>query len=188
MNGPTHMMGGAVCALAYTTVTSTYIITKKEDILPFTLFMGAAITGALIPDIDHKRSKVSNKNKVLSFFVRLFFEHRGFTHSPLFALMVALVLTSISKIYSFPYSFPIILGITIGIVSHIFLDMINPKGVPLLFPIRQKFGIGLVKTGHISEIFFKLALAGCFFYFFYRSTNTYIDYTPALGELRKLLM
>ena len=55
--------------------------------------------------------------------------HRTFTHS-----LMAMVLFSISVLLS---CFPIFFSYLIGYVSHLLLDILNKKDVPLLYPMKK---------------------------------------------------
>lgn len=62
--------------------------------------------------------------------------HRGVTHSLLFALVL----------------FPVYKGLTLGCLIHLFLDMCNPAGVPLAWPIRRKKELIKTKIPIISAM------------------------------------
>lgn len=94
--------------------------------------------GSLLPDIDHGGSKLGHLVKPLSKILK----HRGFTHSLLFCAICTLIN---------PY-----LGI--GVLTHIFLDFLNPKGEELFWPFKASIKLPLLskamKTGKGVEYFF----------------------------------
>lgn len=38
-----------------------------------------------------------------------------------------------------------------GYISHILADILNPAGVPLLWPIKKRFRVPLIRTGSFAE-------------------------------------
>lgn len=109
--------------------------------------------GSLLPDVDHAGSTFGKAVKPISKRLR----HRGFTHSILF-----LIITTIIS----PY-----LGM--GVLTHILLDLMNPKGVELLYPHKKNYKIPLIsrfaKTDSVFEhiLFFFLVVAGVAILIFY---------------------
>lgn len=98
--------------------------------------------GALLPDIDHGGSKLGHFVKPLSKVLK----HRGFTHSLLFCAICTLIN---------PY-----LGL--GVLTHIFLDFLNPKGEALFWPLKANIRLPLfskiMKTGKGVEYFFLILM------------------------------
>ena len=123
----------------------------------------AIFVGALLPDIDH--------------FPLIFFgwegylkHHRGFTHSALGSLVLALVLALAIKVYygrkererPMPVSGLFLLSL-LAIWLHIFLDLITSFGTMLLYPFSLKrFSLDLVFIIdlYVSAIFFLPLLLG----------------------------
>lgn len=109
--------------------------------------------GSMLPDIDHSGSTFGRKIKPISRRI----EHRGVTHSLLFLL----AMTVIS-----PY-------IGIGILTHIVLDLFNPNGVKLLYPLKIKVKVPIIshfiKTGGVMEhiILFLIISVGILSVIFY---------------------
>lgn len=94
-----------------------------------------AYIGAALPDIDHPKSHLGRRLKLVSRFVNKAFGHRGFTHSLLFCTLVGWFLYNVNQ--------SIGIGAFFGILSHILLDMLTPfsKGVALLYPIKKRIGL-----------------------------------------------
>jgi len=109
------------------------------------MFLAASISavGALLPDIDTPNSKLGSKT-VVSKGINSIFGHRGAMHSFVGCMFVLLFLRAI-----IPEKYLLYVGI--GYVSHLFADMLNPIGVPLLWPIKKRFRIPLIKTGSDVE-------------------------------------
>lgn len=107
----------------------------------------ANIFGSTLPDIDQATNKIwkflpfgDHLSKVLS---KIFMGHRTFTHS-----IVGVIFFSAL----FQYLFPLILNpnyingvlvylaFMIGYLSHLVGDAVTKEGLPLLFPLKLKFG------------------------------------------------
>lgn len=160
MVGRTHMMGGIAAALAISSVTGYFYpeSISMETICSFGMFLGCAEAGALIPDIDKKQSTISHRHKIISFISRLLFTHRGFTHSLLCMAIIEIILFFLSIPVPGIIRIPMLYGIMIGYLSHLFLDSLNPLGIPLLFPFHYRFSFAKIKTGGICEFLVFLSL------------------------------
>lgn len=148
MQYKTHFAGGALITL---TVLQHTEYVSPEQVVPFAV---ATLIGSVAPDIDHKNSFISNRLKPLGFLVRRTTTHRGATHSPLIVALFSLLLYSGLGLTEFSsYSYPIAFGFFVGAISHVLLDMLNPQGVPLLYPIpkAKRFRIAHIRTGGLIE-------------------------------------
>ncbi|MEK3978500.1 metal-dependent hydrolase [Psychrobacillus sp. FSL K6-2836] len=150
MTGNTHIIGGLAASLAFAQVT---------DFEPI-LLVGAGVVGALIPDICHGGSTIGRKFKVLSKVINALFGHRSFTHSLLFLVLIAILLTS------FVDNESIVMGILVGMASHYILDMATKNGIKLLYPLKitVRFPI-TTRTGGTVEylVFAVLSLLTVYF-------------------------
>lgn len=146
MQGKTHIYGGVCLALL---LTETGIYNTGGSVSDVGIMLLTAGIGSLLPDIDTKTSTISHKHKVVSFFSRLFFTHRGFTHSLTAWVILSLVLAVLAILI--PCVMPAALGISIGYLSHIVLDMFNYAGVPLFYPMDLKISIGKSKSGGLLD-------------------------------------
>lgn len=71
--------------------------------------------------------------------------HREFTHS----LVCAIGLFLVAKVAIPEYA----IAVLVGILSHVLLDILNTKGVMLLFPFKKGFKLGLCKSnGMVNKI------------------------------------
>ena len=89
MLGKTHALGG-IAAFEVVAFTSGFNITKEETVLG----LAFCIIGALAPDIDHAKSKISKSDIVIggaSEAVCTFTKHRGITHTPLGCLFITIL-------------------------------------------------------------------------------------------------
>lgn len=154
MQGPTHIAGGAAAVAAYT-------IASQMQLSPILAVaaMGVGMVGGLIPDIDHPNSKISKSLKPVSAVVSLMFSHRGLFHTP----FLYLILWGI-WMWLCPNPEWLMWGnfVFIGIASHLFLDFLNPGGIPILFPIGLKrHRVLRIKTGSKVELIIRWLLIVC---------------------------
>lgn len=153
MNGPTHTLGGIALTSATVYFTGIYMpeTISPASVISLGLFISGGATAALLLDIDKKGSTISNKHKILSFFLRLFMTHRGFTHSLLayviFSAIMYLGLMWVPEGLGHAFA----LGSIIGYGSHLLLDSFNPKGIPLFYPLKTRFSVMNIVTGSFSE-------------------------------------
>ena len=154
MNGNCHFVYGAAVGTAL-----TMNLDKVTTILPHvtntpetaTLFILGGLIGGIFPDIDNPTSYMGRLSAPVSTVIGFINEklgktganHRGILHDPLIYL-IGLVLS-----YFF---FPPMIGFIIGCLSHLFLDLFNPKGIP--FFIFKRVHLGNFKSGEIGSIVF----------------------------------
>jgi len=105
------------------------------------LFMFLVMLGAMLPDIDHPKSKLGSKIKIIGYL----FEHRGFFHSFLAIPLLAFL------IYYFTSSYVYALPLAIGYASHLLSDVITKEGIMPLHPFTKWRIRGFVKTGGAWE-------------------------------------
>lgn len=148
MNGTCHLAFGTAvgtaAALNLDVISGVFpnIVNSSEM---GTLFILGAIVGSLLPDIDAPHSYVGKLCAPVSrMFGRLHkmqgkeeWQHRGIMHDA--AIYIA------GLILSYLYFSPLA-GLFLGCLTHIFLDMFNPVGVPLLFGVKR-LRVGKIKSG-----------------------------------------
>lgn len=140
MTGKTHIS----CGLLIGTLAVNYY---HPDLFNSITTVVLAVGGSMLPDICHTQSKIGRRFKFLSFIVRTLFGHRTFTHSLLFTLLMALLLTSIHTPEMY---FTAFIG---GMASHIILDMLTPRGVKLLYPLPLSVKLPIqFKTGGMVDL------------------------------------
>jgi inner membrane protein len=159
MTGKTHIIGGIAASLAYAQFTN-------HDPL---IMVGAGIIGALLPDICHGGSKIGRKLSVLSKIINTLFGHRTFTHSLLFIVIIAWLLTS------FIPSDAVKAGVLAGMVSHYVLDMATKNGIKLFFPLSMTVRFPLTtRTGSKIENLVFSILSLLSFYYGYQAFSFYL--------------
>ncbi|NWK84920.1 metal-dependent hydrolase [Staphylococcus sp. GSSP0090] len=146
MTGKTH----ASCGLLVGALTIEYFHT---DLFTSITVITLAVISSLLPDICHTQSKIGRRFKVISFFIRMIFGHRTFTHSLLFiAIIVCLLYVIQTPTYY-------LVTIILGLLSHVILDMLTPRGVKLFYPIPISVNFPVVfKTGGLVDISLASAL------------------------------
>lgn len=98
------------------------------------------IVGSILPDVDKSTSMLGRRVPVLPKLLK----HRGVTHSLLFAALMV----------------PLNFGLSVGCVIHLLLDMLNPEGVPLFWPIPVSARIPVLSRFMRSGKFWDKALGG----------------------------
>lgn len=159
MVGKTHTIGGVAAALA----TTNFIPAFRPGTVGLygtAIFVASASFGALFPDVDTNGtiSHYPGFNLCHLFFKLLGVIHRGMTHSLPFVLVFYILGVVTGKTLG-TAGFLVAAGITVGIFSHIFLDMLNPEGVQLFFPLPMKISIGSIKTGSLGDFIVRIVLS-----------------------------
>ncbi|MDN4491952.1 metal-dependent hydrolase [Ureibacillus aquaedulcis] len=164
MNKPAHLMGGLTAGIA----ASKYIIpiVSHNGLVDGMVSIGAVICGALLgsllPDIDHRNSYIGRKLKIASFIISKTLGHRSVVHTPLVIFAFSALLFSFSNGLTGPVqdlSNSFVIGLSSGMWSHLLLDMMTKRGIPLLYPLTKKsFRIAAFKGGGIGDT---IAITGC---------------------------
>lgn len=121
---------------------------------PSLAVIGGLVLGSVLPDIEAEGSLIT---KILP---RIPVEHRTITHS-------ILALAVVSAVASF-FSVQLGLGIFLGYLSHLFLDSMNPTGVPFFYPFKKnKYRFMRIATGSFFEgvLLFSLLIIDIFVLF-----------------------
>lgn len=147
MEYKTHIAGGAVAgAVAITATKLQTIPVINPPVYLYPLIFAAAILGGLTPDVDLRKSKAGQAVGPASRLVQTLWGHRTLFHAPLLYLGLYYIFkNSAGSLQSLLFAF------IAGAISHIFLDMLNVKGVPLLYPFGGHFHIAKVKNGSLTE-------------------------------------
>lgn len=154
MNGNCHFIFGAsVGSVAVINLTAISTVMPNISATPetATLFVLGGILGGIFPDIDNPGSYMGRLSAPVSTVIGAIgsktgksgYNHRGILHDPTVYLL--------GLVLSYMYFAPLI-GFFIGCLSHLFLDMFNPKGIPFL--LFQRISLGKFKSGSISSVVF----------------------------------
>ena len=156
MNNKTHKIGGICSGL----IASTMLFSNNvgvEGVLSSALIVSGATIGSLAPDIDHPESKVGRKFilKPISIFINKVFGHRTITHSVVISIFMTMILLFSTLLFSgipnFIYS-NLIIGFCVGWFSHLLLDLLTVKGIPVFYPfIKKKYSLLKFKTNRDEE-------------------------------------
>lgn len=154
MNGNCHFIYGA-------TIGSMVALNmdKISTVLPHitntsetaTLFVLGGLIGGIFPDIDNPSSYMGKLSAPVSTVIgtinkklgKVGANHRGILHDPIIYI-IGLILSYIFL--------PALIGLFVGCISHLFLDMFNPKGIPFCFV--KKVSIGKFDSGSTSSVIF----------------------------------
>lgn len=108
-------------------------------------YLGLAMIGGLLPDLDHPNSWIGRRTKPISTFAAAILGHRGVTHSALAVLgLVALLLQA------YPHRGGVS-ALAVGYLFHLAADMLTPQGLRLAWPLRKTWAISVCRTGSASE-------------------------------------
>ncbi|MFB4164232.1 metal-dependent hydrolase [Alteribacillus sp. JSM 102045] len=143
MNAGTHTIGAAA---AGTACYAFYSMPFTLDSIHGAVFIASTVAGGLIPDICQPFSWIGRRLNLISKTVNKIFGHRTFTHSLLFLVFLFLAAGAIQQDWGLSFQY----GITIGAASHLLLDMLTPRGVALLYPVKFNIRAPLTtKTGSV---------------------------------------
>ena len=164
MNKPAHLMGGLTAGLA----TAKYIAPTVpysglvDGIVGSGVVLCGALLGSLLPDIDHRHSYIGRKFKIASFIISKTLGHRSVVHTPLIIFAFTAFLFFLSneftgEVQALSKSF--VIGLSAGMWSHLLLDLMTKRGIPLLYPFTKKsFRIANFKGGGIGD---SITTTGC---------------------------
>jgi len=100
-----------------------------------------AIIGAIIPDIDHPRSTIGRLFSFISVPLERKYGHRTITHSLVGCVVSTLAFSFITLFFTFVFGFSAselaprwIAAFSISYLSHLILDMFNPRGSQMFWP------------------------------------------------------
>lgn len=139
MTGKTHLAAGTAIGL----LISSQLDLSLSDTLAVTV---CAAAGSLIPDIDNATSKLGRRFAPASILIQLFIGHRTLFHAPLLYLILAFVIAQ-----TYPAQQLLLFSCAAGIISHLFLDMCNPAGIPLFWPIHKRIHLAPFHSGGLVD-------------------------------------
>jgi inner membrane protein len=145
MNYKTHINGGVIAGLYVTSQMA------NKSLISTGVFLGGAIVGSLLPDIDHKNSYIGQKVKTVSKAINKFAGHRKLFHAPLMYLLIYSISIGMIKDKLFLVG---VKGLFLGIFSHLLLDSFTIGGLPWFYPVsKKKFSLSKIKTnGRLEDI------------------------------------
>lgn len=154
MTGKTHIIGGLDVALVAPFFSTAFgMLVADMRLIDCAICLFAAIGGSLFPDIDLHGSKMGHKTGVISLVIQSVFGHRSLFHSPLLMVFLYFCMNSFFPEYQIYANY-----FFAGMGSHLFLDMCNKKGIPVLYPLPKRFHIASIKTRSFGESLFAIVL------------------------------
>lgn len=155
MNGNCHFVFGAALGTALA-INLDSIATVLPNITntpeTCTLLVLGGLVGGIFPDIDNPVSYVGKLTAPVSTAIGGVYKafgktgknHRGILHDPL-VYIAGLIL-------SYLYCTPLV-GLFVGCLSHLFLDVFNPSGVPFLLGAWH-LHLGRIPSGSKQSVVF----------------------------------
>lgn len=144
MTGRTHDLAG------FTLLLTTAIFTETKSVSVATLIVALLSNqiGALFPDLDQATSNAWDRFPAGHYLARIFSPlaggHRHITHSllglVLFGLLSLKVLEAVGSVLLVD-THVVWIAFMIGFVSHLLMDLLTDVGLPLLWPLKFKFGV-----------------------------------------------
>jgi len=108
------------------------------------LALGLAVAGSLLPDIDHPKSWVGQRTRPTSTIIAAVLGHRGATHS-----LLALLGCGWLLLHGAPHGF--VAPVLVGYLSHLFGDLLTPRGLRLAWPFKGTWALPLCRSGSPFE-------------------------------------
>lgn len=134
-------------AFAALTTAAVYFPPNSLNVPTFFSCLVGNVIGALLPDMDQASNRLWDLlpagNYLGRVFRRLFLSHRTISHSLLGLFLAYKILEWVLPKILNPAFIDInlvFMSMMIGFASHLVGDAITREGIPLLFPIKWKFG------------------------------------------------
>ena len=137
MKYETHKLCGVISSFAVGNVILSDISIFKRVIFLIVISTVGGF-GGTFPDVDAKNN---NWNKMFGSIFK--FRHRGKMHSLIpyiivYFIIYKKILTSVQRHELVSLYIIAISGFLIGVISHLALDIITVRGVPILYPFTKK--------------------------------------------------
>jgi len=134
-----------------------FLLLKYPINMPW-LALPVCILAALLPDIDHHNSKMTNKIGFVGRLTSMLFDTRGIVHSLIGAIaFFTLVYVAVANLgFNMGYAY----AFSIGYISHLFLDSLNPMGIAWLNPFSKSRLRGKIRTGGYGEVALLVMIGG----------------------------
>ena len=135
MNGKSHQTIGHVTLVSF--AVATFPSTELFDITIYpAVGLCLAAVGSKIADADMSQSEYGHKYPI----VAKIFTHRGMTHTSIAVLLQLMLLkaTGVTPNAVIQIIQSAFFGFILGYWMHLFADLHNGQGIPLLFPLIRK--------------------------------------------------
>lgn len=178
MTGRTHAVVGA----------NTVWLLPLVGLSAHPAFLALGALAGLVPDLDASESTIKHlgiplriggvRFRIKPFFLPAFllsrmFKHRGWLHSAIAVILVALL----SQVAFGSFGAEIPFSITAGYLFHILTDMLTKEGVQFALPLRERFrllptSLGIHTNGWLDHTLFAFGSLGILaFAFFWAQAN-----------------
>lgn len=155
MNGNCHFIFGAALGTAFAMnmdKLETALSHLNSSPETATLFVLGGLIGGIFPDIDNPNSYIGKLTVPVSSVIGTFGElagktgpmHRGILHDPI------VYITGLILSYMFC---PSLVGLFLGCISHLYLDMFTPAGIPLFLGFKH-LRLAKIKSGSQQSVIF----------------------------------
>lgn len=157
----THELAAVVATTAIIPTLNNINLVDSTNVLAVGLVFAGAILSAPVPDIDSPNSKIRRLiKKILTGDPtpkKNIPNHRREPHMPF--VWMAIFAGLLSVVHG-QYSLYFLYGTMIGVFSHLFIDLFNPAGLPLLPFCKIRISIPLIKikANSFGEKVFSLCL------------------------------
>lgn len=147
---------------------------KKDAVLVFLLSLAILFGGIvcyvrkdlIISDVIGHLSIFGAFCFDLLFVIGFISEHRHFTHSIAAMLLFSVCVSLIFR--------PLLIPFAIGYISHLALDMLNKKGMQLLFPYKKGFCLKLCYADRlVNKVLLIVGFIAAITFFAYHLTNIF---------------
>lgn len=144
-----------VIAAAAVTLTQPW----HQPSLPMVAIYAMGLLGGLLPDIDHPKSFIGSKVPLLpTLLFRYGGGHRGVTHSLLALSLLTAAGFFLAAVLGFQDNAAVCWSLGLGYASHLGADLITNRGIPALWPLRQRYRVPITVTGSRMEAVIVLAV------------------------------
>ena len=147
MTGKTHLAAGTALGIGLC------LMTQPSPVLT-AITIGTSAIGSLLPDIDTASSKIGRRIAPLAWVLRILFGHRKLFHS------LAFWSVTLGGLWLLRVPQTLLIGLALGIGSHLLLDILNPAGIELLWPIPVRFSLGGFQCGGLMDNILFVLLSG----------------------------
>ena len=141
MTGRVHGVAGVAAAVLLASVLPGETPARLTDL---TVYLVAAASGALVPDLDTPGSMIARALGPLRFVLWMVLRligvgHRGATHSLVGLAAASAAIAALGGALLPPALVPrIVAGFAVGYASHLVLDAMTVRGVPLWLPVSSR--------------------------------------------------
>lgn len=142
MQGKVHVAIGTVTAVGLIVAFPKGFEVLNVNMIPL-ISLATIEAGSYLPDIDMGTTHSGRQHPLVSKAIsKLGGGHRGVTHTLVVPIILIILVRAIGLYlgdlhYLASLLGSLIFGFFVGWVSHIFADLFNGKGCPLLWPIMQ---------------------------------------------------